>query len=271
MSKKTLLCMCVYDTEQNGRYQFTKTTLEKLDLIMSANWRGQPFLIVDNASYAPTRDLLDRFAKHRTNYIEVLHLEENLGTAGGLNEGIKRLQPGQHLLKIDNDMVIRTKSWIDDLEFTVERMPEIGLIGCKRVDCIEYPNHPDAHFRSTLEMVPHNRGEKWLIVEKAPHIMGNCVLYSSALIQRIGGFYQFSVYGFEDSLYCTRSLTAGFQNAFLPHIEVDHIDPGGHPYQKEKEALAGKYINRYFQLAQSIARGERSYYFNINDKPTIGE
>lgn len=262
--------MCVYDTKENGRYQFTKKTLEKLDENLRGRWREQPFLIVDNASYQPTKDLLARFARHRESYIQVLTLPENLGTAGGLNEGIKRLHPGQHLLKIDNDVVVHTPGWIEDLEYVLNRMPHVGILGCKRRDLQECPTNPNVHFRSELEMVPHNPGERWYIIEKAPHIMGTCVMYNSALIEKIGAFYQFEVYGFEDSLYCQRSLSAGFTNAFLPHIVIDHIDPGGHPYQKEKEAMAGKYIDRYFKLASAIGRGEHTFYHSLDDKPCVG-
>lgn len=259
--------MCVYDTEQNGRLEFTKRTLDGLEWMLSAN--EQPFLIVDNASFEPTRTLLDRFAGIGDN-VQVLHLPENLGTAGGLNEGIKRLEPGQHLLKIDNDVVVHTPSWIDDMEFTLERMPEIGMIAAKRRDLIETPYNNEGPFKSTLHMVTHNPGEKWLIVEQCQHIMGTCVMYSSKLIERIGGFYQFDVYGFEDSLYSYRSMSAGFINCFLPHIEIDHIDPGGHPYQKEKEAMASKYWDSYTRTVNEIIRGERSYYFDINEKATVG-
>lgn len=266
MSQKSLLCMCVYDTQENGRHEFTKRTLDGLEWLISAN--EQPFLIVDNASFEPTRQLLDRFAGI-SDKVEVLHLPQNLGTAGGLNEGIKRLSTGQHLLKIDNDVLVHTPGWIEQLERVLEKIPEIGILGCKRKDCIEYPENPNPHFRSTLHMVPHIAGEPWMIIERASHIMGTCVLYSSALIQKIGAFYQFEVYGFEDSLYCTRSLKAGFINAFLPNIDIDHIDPGGHPYQKEKEDMAGKYIGRYFELAQSIGRGETTYYHSLDDKPCI--
>jgi len=257
--------MCVYDTAENDRLKYTKATLKGLEREADA---GQPMVIVDNASFPETAQLLQQWTK-QWSHVTLVRLEENLGTAGGLNEGIKRLEPEQHLLKIDNDVIVNTPGWIEMLEFAMEKMPEIGILGCKRKDCWENPSHPDANFRSQLVMVPHKAGEPWYFVEFAKHIMGTCVLYNRRLIDRIGGFYQFDVYGFEDSLYCTRSHAAGFRNAFLPTINIDHIDTGGTLYQEEKAKMAGKYLGRYAEHGRAILQGD-SYYFDVNDKPTIG-
>lgn len=255
MSQKSLLCMCVYDTEENNRHQYTLATCKGLEKVAD---NGQPMLVVDNASYKPTQEFLEEWCL-QWHHVTYLRMETNLGTAGGLNEGIKRLKPGQHLLKIDNDVIVNTPGWIEQLEFVVERMPDIGILGCKRKDCIEYPGHPNPNFNSEFGLVSHKPGEPWRIVEYAKHIMGTCVLYSDKLIDTLGGFYQFGVYGFEDSLYCTRSLVAGFKNAFLPAIDIDHIDVGG-PYQKEKEAMANEWFAKYVEHARAIINKEKPVY-----------
>jgi hypothetical protein len=36
-----------------------------------------------------------------------------------------------------------------------------------------------------------------------------------------------------------RCIKAGLLPVMLPHIDIDHIDDGGNPYQREKEKLAG--------------------------------
>ncbi len=72
--------------------------------------------------------------------------------------------------------------------------------------------------------------------------------------------YQPKLYGWDDGLISTRSELAGFINGFLPHIEIDHIDPGGTFYQTWKENHAGETGREAWETEQAYRNGSRPIY-----------
>jgi len=114
-------------------------------------------------------------------------------------------------------------------------------------------------------MLPHQAGQRWLVVEEVLHVMGTCQAYSSKLLDQIGFLYQMqdekNLYGFDDSLASLRSRLAGFKNVFLHGFEIDHIDPGNNPFITWKQKSAGKWMRRYNEVVQEYQNGTRSLYY----------
>lgn len=247
----SLIAMAVFDTVENGRTEFTEQTLHSL--LRTVDLHKHRVIIVDNDSCKETKSVLDDFSAH----FAVIHLGENIGTARAINRAWQLRHEGEHCVKMDNDVVIHEKGWLDQMEFAVKKQPEIGIIGLKRKDLAEYPGHPDQNFRSQLIMIPHERGEKWVIVEAVGHVIGTCQMYSSALLDKIGYLYQPGIYGFDDVLSSYRSHACGFWNVFLPHIEIDHIDPGGTPYTDEKREYVKAYVRDVHIRGHEYLNGQR--------------
>jgi hypothetical protein len=112
-------------------------------------------------------------------------------------------------------------------------------------------------------MLPHYKGQRWIIVEDVAHVIGTCQMYNYRLIDKIGGMMQPGIYGFDDTLAAVRCKVSGFRNSFLPHIEIDHIDTGENPYQKEKERLAGNDMAEFNRLKDDILMGRLNPYVAI--------
>jgi hypothetical protein len=53
---------------------------------------------------------------------------------------------------------------------------------------------------------------------------------------------------------------AGFRLVFLPHIEIDHIDPGGNDYTSQKQKDAGVVMGKCVELMREYRSGQRSPY-----------
>lgn len=256
----SLIVMAVHDTEENGRTEYTLKTLESLCYTL----RTKPRLVViDNNSCQKTKEVL-RYWVDVGIIWKLITNETNVGTARAINQGIRLREPGEHVVKMDNDVVIYKKHWVEDLERAISKDPKIGIIGLKRTDLMETPYYPDFNFRSSLKMLPHEPGEPWIIVEVAKHIMGTSTMYSSALLDKIGYLTQPSVYGYDDSLACVRSRAAGFYNCFLPHILIDHIDPGGTEYTEWKKKEAALHAEEVSREMDKITKGEVSYYYDGN-------
>jgi GT2 family glycosyltransferase len=251
-----LISLCCWDTEQNGRTEYTHETLRSLG--KSVDLSRHRVIVVDNGSCGATKQLLARYESE--GRITVITLPENIGTARAVNKAWQLRNTGEHCVKMDNDVVIHANGWADQLEEALRRDPNIGIIGLKRKDCWENPNHPEPFYRSELAMLPHIAGEPWMVIEKVRHVMGTCQMFNSALLDKIGYLYQPRLYGFDDCLAATRSEVAGFYNAFLPHIEIDHIDTGATEYQGWKEKHSGEDMTAFNQITQDYRNGKRPIF-----------
>jgi GT2 family glycosyltransferase len=249
-----LLTIAIYDTEENKK---TEHTIKTVDSILNNNQlRDQDrMILVDNNSCKATKDYLASINHPR---VKVITLEENLGTARGINVGWQERRPGENAIKMDNDIVIDDNNWIFQLERALELDSNIGIAGLKRKDCIERPTRTD-NYKSELKFLnPH--GTPWVVAEIVFHVMGSCQMYSSELLDKIGYLYQIGLYGFDDVFAAVRCIKSGKVSAFLPHIEIHHIDPGQTNYQGWKEKVASQLWDQVREVIAQYNSGEKSVY-----------
>lgn len=249
--------MAVYATAQNNKTDLARRTFDSL--LETVDLTRHRVIIVDNGSCPAAQAMFHDYNRR----FKFLHMGENLGTAGAVNMAWSERRPGECVVKMDDDVVIHQAGWVDQLEECIQRDPEIGIIGLKRIDLMEHPYRPEGdQFRSTLRMLPPFGGASWLVVEDVRHVMGTCQMYNPALLDKIGYLYQPRLYGFDDSLAAVRCRVAGFKNCFLPHIRIDHIDPGDTPFQKWKEQESDKDMAEYNRIKHEYETGKRSVYYN---------
>lgn len=254
-----LIAMALYSTEQNQKDECLAKTLQSL--ADTVDFSKHRFMVSINRWTDTTTNLVNKY--QREGVINtIIYNPYNLGTAEAINKVWKDRRPNENCIKMDDDVVIHRKGWIELLEECLTKDPNIGIIGLKRKDCIETPQHPDPYFKSELRMLPHTPGHRWCIVEECAHVMGTCQLYNHALLDKIGYLYQPKQYGWDDVLACARSIGSGFTNVFYPHIEIDHIDPGQTPYQSWKEKHAFEDVQLVNQLITEYKTGVKSCYYN---------
>lgn len=259
--------MAVYDTVENKRTEYTEKTIKSLTETVDFN--KHKLFISDNGSCQSTQDIYDSLLNYwglyrfPESHLTIQKNGENLGTANAVNKGLKVRSEGEHCIKIDNDVVIHQKGWVDEMEEAINREPLIGILGLKRKDLWQYPEHPEKQYKSTLAMLPHRAGERWIIVEITKDIMGTCTMFNSSLLDKVGGLYQPSLYGYDDVLMCYRSNIAGFINAFLTHIHIDHIDTGLTDYASWKHEESGRVTQEMIKLVDKYISGEVSIKYEL--------
>jgi GT2 family glycosyltransferase len=253
----SIIAMAIYDPEEANKSKITERCLDSL--AETVDLKQHRLFLIDNNSCAETKQVIRRFQGWMP--CTVITNLNNLGTAEAINLAWKHRKPGEHAMKIDNDVVWHQKGWLEILEEAISRMPEIGILGLKRVDCWENTKHPDPQYRSELIECPHTPGQRWIHLEKCKHIIGTCQLYNSDLLDKIGYLYQPSEYGYDDVLASYRSELAGFINVFYPHILIDHIDPGGTPYQTWKERHSGEQTQNVINIVNQYISGQRPIYY----------
>ncbi len=227
-----LIAMAVQDTEKNNRTWMTEATLRSL--AETVDWSKHKLMISDNDSCNATHAL----------YMTMIHLlpvriacnGSNVGTSRAINRVWRHRGQGEHCAKIDNDVVIHQPGWADWMEDVFERDPEIGIVGLKRKDLAE---------SRYVRMLPHKKGQRWLAIEEARGIMGTCLAYSSALLDKIGYLTQPGIYGYDDSLASVRARVAGFKCAYLHGFELEHLGLDSDAYAQWKIAQAAHYRPEY--------------------------
>jgi len=249
-----LITMASYSTYENEKLDCLRRTLECIaDTVDLTRHR---VIVVDNGSIPEADYIYKVFPK-----FTFIFNGENLGTAGAVNLAWAQRRPGEHVVKMDDDVVIHSDTWADELEEAIERDPQIGIIGLKRKDLLESPDRTD-QFKSELGRLPHEPGQAWIDVEWVNHVMGTCQMYNHRLLDKIGYLYQPRLYGFDDSLAAVRCRVAGFKNCFLPHIRIDHIDRGDTPFQAWKHKVSLEDMGAYNQIKHEYETGKRSVYYN---------
>jgi len=259
-----LIAMAVHDTKENNRTPLTDRTIDSL--LHTVNFDRHRLFISDNGSCEATQDLYIKLVQFWTLHkypfenLTIIKNGENLGTAKAVNKAWKFRKPGEHCVKMDNDVVIHYQGWVEEMEEAIRIEPMLGQVGLKRKDCWEYPEHENPEIRSKLIMLPHAAWERWIVVEQAKHIIGTCVMHNSALLDKVGYLFQPGVYGYDDVLMSWRSYLAGFISVFLPHINIDHIDPGGDEYTDWKGRHSGQYSRTVSDIVDQYIAGTKSLY-----------
>jgi GT2 family glycosyltransferase len=259
-----LIAIVTYDTPENGRTSLTQATLESLR--ETVDFTQHRVIVSDNGSHEPTLQLLAEY-QDRGLIQEIIFNRENIGTANAINKAWRKRLPQEDVVKMDNDVRILQPGWADWMEDVFRRDKTIGIVGLKRKDLEERPDHENSWFKSTIHMLPHNPGERWIVVEEVNHVMGTCQAYSRLLLQKIGYLYQPGAYGFDDSLAAVRARVAGFKSVFLHGFEIDHLDVGANEYTEWKRWYAGAQMQTYNDLAAAFIAGRLSVYFDGTSPP----
>lgn len=255
-----LIAMAVHDTEENQRAKYTKQTLESL--IETVDLNKHKLYLINNNSCKETQDLLNKYCWINTLLnIYVIDNTENLGTAKAINQAWYLSDKGETLVKMDNDVVINNYGWVEDME-TAMRLGGYGIVGLKRKDLMQHPNAKD-NWKTQLKMLPHQKGEPWIVVEESEDIIGTVQMFNPSLINKMGGLMQAGVYGFDDTLACIRAKLLGYKLAFLPHIDIDHIDVGGDAYTEWKRKYAADKTKEFYEIKQGLINGSIPIKVNL--------
>lgn len=253
---KILICVAVYDTEENNRFQYTESTF--WSLYDTIDPRTTEVVFINNASYSETSEFLNTRV---SSLFKVINLENNVGTAEAINIGMNKYsEEGDFIIKLDNDVEFHSKNWADKMKACLESDPSIGILGLKRKDLPNAPNHEQ--YPTTLQFANREHGDTWHVIEECSDIIGTCQMFNPELIKKAGYLYQPGLYGFDDVLMCERSRIAGFRNAFYPSIEIDHIDTGETEYVEWKRRYAGTQFTEVNKIIEGYNSGEKSIYYN---------
>ncbi len=206
-----------------------------LTSLLEGDPRPAQIVVVDNGSHDGTVEFLEeeyrRQAAEAGVEFELIRNETNLGACTARNQGLERAR-GDYISFMDNDVAIRSRSWLGRLRDVLEEDETVGIVGPKLV----FPFKPyDIQFagagisrsgrvkyfgRGEARDDPqHNqRGEMQCLISA-------CWLMKAEVPEQVGGLDEvFNPAQFEDFDFCYRAREAGWRIVYEPSVEMYHYE-----------------------------------------------
>ena len=159
--------------------------------------------------------------------IKIIKNKENLGFAAGNNQGMT-VARGQYILLLNNDVVV-TAGWLDRMIVSLERHPQIGIVGPRsnyvsgpqlvsnisyNVDTLKGLTGYSAKFAT------EHKNEATRILR----VVGFCMLIKRSVIEKIGGMDdRYGLGNFEDDDFSLRAALAGFESWVAEDCFIHHF------------------------------------------------
>jgi GT2 family glycosyltransferase len=176
-------------------------------------------IFVDNASSDGTLDYLKTLPN-----VRVVANQENLGFAGGNNQGLA-LARGEYALLLNNDAIV-TPGWLELMVAPMQRDPNVGIVGPRSNYVAGHQLVKDIPYESMEDLDAYAAERARTYGDAGDYIsciVGFCMLVRRTVVKRIGGLDPvFGSGNFEDTDYCLRALLAGWvswvaHGAFVHH------------------------------------------------------
>jgi len=233
---------------------------------------GAQCVYVDNASSDATYEaVVALFVKEGWNLTHWRN-ETNVGCPRALNQVLELRSPGQHFIKVDNDVELRTQSWIMFLCQLLEEQPEIALAS---------PWYEELETSNQGRMI-RNHGY-W--TEYFP-VLGHCAIHAGWFLDEVGYFDVLGadhLYGFEDLLMAHRAAAGGYKCAIDRRVTLHNIqrknslDSAGHegesrdqhierlrPLYDQRRVMAHQLKDHYY-----VSRSGRWHDRRVDPMPDI--
>jgi GT2 family glycosyltransferase len=196
--------------------------LRELLISIEANTgpRNYSVLIVDNASAdLATLAFLDRCG-HR-----VVRHPQPFNFSAIVNHGVREAGRSDHILLLNNDMVVRTPTWLDAMLEHSQR-PEVGAVGARLL----LPGGAVQHegVRVGGENVPADHLDlscyfgMGLCTRTVSAVTGACLMVKRSLWEEAGGFDERLRVMYNDIDFCLQLRERGYRNVYTPLAELTH-------------------------------------------------
>ena len=209
-------------------------TLRCFEGLLRSAYRPIEVLAVDNGSTDDTPTLFRTFAEKAADagirFRPVRH-EENLGAVTGRNRALEEVE-GDYIVLLDNDVVPRTRTWVERLRAVLDGDRTVGVVGPKLI----YPFPPYLIQFAGGAVTPTGwvqfcgRGEPrddpaYATPREVQCLISACWMMPFDLYSRLGPLDEaFNPLQFEDIDYCYRARHAGYRVAYEPSVEMYHFE-----------------------------------------------
>lgn len=183
-------------------------------------------ILIDNASEKKPPELTDEFSGLK---ITQIFNEENLGFAGGNNQGIRlALKKGaDYVLLLNNDTVVEP-DFLKKMVEAAEEEETAGIVGPlilfdgKKTIWSAGGRISRCFTRGELIGYKEKNEGQYRFVEQVDYISGTCLLIKTEFIRRIGLISEDYFLYYEDTDWCLRAKAVGGRCLLAPQAVIYH-------------------------------------------------
>jgi len=202
--------------------------------IVESSHRPMEIIVVDNGSTDDTPEVLrwaSKAAQEAGIEFRTIRNESNLGACTSRNQGLEAAA-GRLIVVMDNDVVIRQRSWARKMIEALRERPDVGIVGPKLlfafppyvVQCAGAGVSPTGRVDFIGRGQPSGTPELNRVREVQACISA-CWMMPRKIPDELGGFDEiFNPVQFEDIDYCYRVRRAGYRILYLPTVEMYHFE-----------------------------------------------
>lgn len=180
---------------------------------------------------------------------KVVNLTAGAGFAGANKHGIEASKGGQ-LLLLNSDVIPDRPGWLRGMREFYESQEKIGALGVKLLYEDDSLQHAGLYFHRTAgsELWENAHCFKGLhrtfqaanVARAVPAVTAACMLVDRDRYEEAGGLPLHYVQGdYEDSELCLRLAEAGYENRYLPSVELYHLE--GQSYVADTRRVPSEY------------------------------
>ena len=201
--------------------EYTQACLESL-AAQTPIGRGAHVIVVDNGSTDDTLPYL-----RSLDWITRIEHDRNEGYARGNNAGIRAAPADCDVLLLNNDTIITSSGWLEEMQRAAYADDEIGIVGCRLV-------LPDGRLLHAGAYMPVDGfwGQQVGSLEKdvnqygadrqVQSVVGACMYVKRAVLDAVGLLDEAYFSYFEDTDYCLRAADAGFRTVCAGGVTLVH-------------------------------------------------
>lgn len=208
-------------------YNKAAYTLQCIQTILDSTIDDYQIYLVDNGS---TDGSADQIRKTYQNQVILIENEQNLGSSGGYNTGIKRVLSVGHdyLMLLDNDTLLDEKALKNMRDYLIHH-PDVGMVGGKI-----YHRHDPSYIQQYGTEVDLRRYQIKSFYadipdsEQIPEIVEcntlptTAVMLPISVVQNVGLLSEDYYFGWDDIDWGYRIHNAGYQIVALGSAKVIH-------------------------------------------------
>lgn len=158
----------------------------------------------------------------------------NRGFSGANNLGAESAR-GEYLLFMNSDVIPQQAGWLEQLVAVLQQNPSIGVVGPRLVYADGGIQHAGMAFMRVDEFGVWVNYHPWQGIDPAldphreitivPAVTGACMLMRYKEFEQIGGWdVEYLIGDFEDSDLCLAMRAQGLQIAYLPSVQLVHLE-----------------------------------------------
>jgi len=205
-----------------------------LAAVMETAHRPLEVVAVNNGSTDDTPAVLaeaEAAAKDAGVGFTVITNDSNRGASTARNQGLEAAT-GEYIAVMDNDIVVRQRSWAGRMLRALKERPDVGIVSPKII--FAFPPHliqcAGAAVSPTGRVFFLGRGEPADAPEfnrprELQAAISACWMMPASIPRRLGGFDEvYNPVQFEDIDYAYRIRHAGYKILYLPDVEMYHFE-----------------------------------------------